>query len=149
MAKLPKSIIKKYGITKKAWQVFRGQKASRSRSPKRSKTRYYTMARRRTSKRRSGNKGKIFGFSIGKVVSVIAGAAIAAVYEVFVSPMIPISANIKNWIELALGLFLAASPRMPTMVRAGGAALATINAYSIIMPFIAGSGLGSGSGNWD
>jgi len=147
MAKLPKSIIKKYGISKKAWAVFRGQKASRSRSPKRSKTRYYTMAKRRTHKR-SGNK-KIFGFSIGKVVQVIAGAAIAAVYEVFVSPMIPISANIKNWLELALGLFLAASPKMPTMVRAGGAALATINAYSIIMPFIAGSGGSVGSGNWD
>lgn len=42
MAKLPKSIIKKYGISKKAWSVFRGQKKSR-RAP--------TMARRK--KRRS------------------------------------------------------------------------------------------------
>ena len=28
MAKLPKSIIKKYGISKKAWAVFRGQRSS-------------------------------------------------------------------------------------------------------------------------
>ena len=29
MGKLPKSIIKKYGITKKAWRVFRGQKGGK------------------------------------------------------------------------------------------------------------------------
>ena len=32
MARLPKSIIKKYGISKKAWRVFRGRKRGRTRA---------------------------------------------------------------------------------------------------------------------
>ena len=43
MAKLPKSIIRKYGITKKAWSVFRGNKATTR------KTGVKTMARRKHS----------------------------------------------------------------------------------------------------
>jgi len=50
MAKgLPKSIIKKYGISKKAWAVFRGKKRSRGSNPK---------TRTKTQKRR--------GFSLAK-----------------------------------------------------------------------------------
>lgn len=58
MAKLPKSIIKKYGISKKAWRVFRARKSSKS-APKRrrrstKKKQVSTMAkRRRTARRRS------------------------------------------------------------------------------------------------
>lgn len=50
MASLPKSIIKKYGITKKAWSVFRGSK-----SPKR----VTTMARksRKTHSRKGNTSG--------------------------------------------------------------------------------------------
>lgn len=43
--KLPKSIIKKYGITKKAWQVFRGKKT---------KARSKTMAKKKGSGSRKG-----------------------------------------------------------------------------------------------
>jgi hypothetical protein len=78
----------------------------------------------------------------------VIGAGVAALYEVFVSPMIPLAANIKNIIEFALGLFLAISPRMPLMVRAGGAALATINAYAFLVPLIQGSGSGSATSSW-
>lgn len=61
MAKgLPKSIIKKYGITKKAWDVFRGRRSSKSRKRKANKpsrTRYVRrktyMARKRKSRTRS------------------------------------------------------------------------------------------------
>ena len=42
MARLPKSIIKKYGITKKAWAVFRGQKTVKK-----------YMVKRRGGKRKS------------------------------------------------------------------------------------------------
>lgn len=44
MARLPKSIIKKYGISKKAWSVFRGRRRSRAASPSGKKK----MARRKT-----------------------------------------------------------------------------------------------------
>jgi len=148
MVKLTKAIIKKYGISKKAWAIARGQKKTYSKKSKSKVKRFYTMAKKRTYKKGKAKSKGLFGFSMGKVVQVLAGAAIAAVYEVFVSPMIPIAQNIKNWIELALGLFLAASPKMPMVVRAGGAALATINAYSIIMPYISGVGNGDANNAW-
>jgi hypothetical protein len=54
MGKLPKSIIKKYGISKKAWAVYRNSKKSKSRSvnklarrKRKTKTRYY--GRRKSS----------------------------------------------------------------------------------------------------
>jgi len=57
VARLPKSIIKKYGISKKAWRVFRGRKRGRTRaSPtKVKKRRKNPVARRyrRTRRRRS------------------------------------------------------------------------------------------------
>lgn len=48
MAKLPKSIIKKHGISKKAWQVFRSRQKSRSKSVRRTNK----MAKKRRSVRR-------------------------------------------------------------------------------------------------
>lgn len=135
MAKLPKSLIKKYGISKKAWAVFRGSKRTTSSKKKNSGSkRYYTMARHKKHYRKSGK-----GFFSGSAVKVVVGAGLAAVYEVFVSPMIPLSDMIKNILELAVGLFLAASKRMPMPVRAFGGALATINAYSLIMPYVSGA----------
>lgn len=56
MAKgLPSAIIKKYGVTKKAWAVFRGEKQSRGSNPKTRKTtkrRKFSLARRRRGKSR-------------------------------------------------------------------------------------------------
>jgi hypothetical protein len=143
MAKLPKSLIKKYGISKKAWAVFRGTK--RTTTKKHTIKTRYNMARHKRKTRTSGMKKGFFG----KATDILLGAGIAALYEVFVSPMIPLSAMIKNIIEFAVGLFLAISPRMPMMVRAGGAALATINAYAFLVPLIQGSGSGSQASAWD
>jgi len=103
------------------------------------------MARKRHYKKHSS--GGMFGFSFGGALKILAGAAIAAAYEIFVSPMIPLSQNIKNWIELALGVLLMAMPRMPTMVRAAGAALATVNAYAIIYPMLSVAGSSGTSGS--
>jgi len=132
MARLPKSIIKKYGISKKAWAVFRGSK-----SIKKSKAVKY-MARRR--KKHFG--GKRNGINFNSVIKILGGAAIVVAYEVFISPMIPLGAQIKNILELIIGMFLAVMPRMPMLVRAAGAALATVNAYALIYPMIAKSGNG-------
>jgi len=55
MAKgLPKSIIKKYGISKKAWEVYRGSKKKRkvNKSRRTSKSRRKTLVRRRSYRRK-------------------------------------------------------------------------------------------------
>jgi hypothetical protein len=147
MAKLPKSIIKKYGINKKAWQVFRGQKSSipKRSSYKKNKTKVQPMARKRYFKK--ARKAFKKGFSLGNVLKILAGAAIAAAWEIFISPMIPLGATIKNIIELAIGVILMMIPRAPMIVKATGAAMATINAYALIYPLI--SGLGSGTSSTD
>lgn len=65
--KLPKSLIKKYGISKKAWSVFKGHKT---------RSRGVDMARRKHySRRRSGFggisfKGILLGVGIGAAMSM-------------------------------------------------------------------------------
>lgn len=75
---LPKSIIKKYGITKKAWRIFRGKKTSRTRkaSPARRKG-VKTMARRR-KRRRGGKSLTQQAFKWIRVGALVAPAAIVA-----------------------------------------------------------------------
>lgn len=140
MAKLPKSLIKKYGISKKAWQVFRGQKQTSSRSKKTRKTKVYTMAKKKYF---SGKKGKGF---LNKAFNILIGAGVAALYEVYISPKITfIGRTMKNIIELVVGLALALMPKLPMAIRAGGAALATINAFEIIVPLISNFSSGTKS----
>jgi len=100
------------------------------------------MARKkRTSSRKSG-------FSMNGAIKVLSGAALAAVYEVFVSPMIPLGDMLKNIIELVAGLILSVMPGMPMPVKAMGAALATINAYSLIVPLVSGWGNNASNQGW-
>lgn len=73
MQKLPKAIIKKYGISKKAWQVFRNTRGRKNPTTKRGNT---TMARKHYSR-----KGNSSGLN-AMVVAPIAGAAYG-----FVRPM--------------------------------------------------------------
>ncbi len=59
--KLSKAIIKKYGITKKAWQVQRGKLKGRiATTSKKTKRKVYTMARRRTRGFKRGNSKPSF-----------------------------------------------------------------------------------------
>lgn len=85
------------------------------------------------------------GFGFGGALKILGGAAIAAAYEIFVSPMIPLSSQIKNIVELVLGIVLMTMKGMPTIVRAGGAALATINAYQLVYPLLSGAGSSASS----
>jgi hypothetical protein len=144
MARLPKSLIKKYGISKKAWAVFRGHKAHTT--TRKTRVRSY-MARHK--RHRKGSFGGSKGFGFGSALKIFAGAGVAVIYEVFVSPMIPLSATIKNIVEMVLGLFLMSMRGMPMIVRAGGAAIATINAFQLIYPLVAGMGGKSGTGMID
>lgn len=70
MAKLPKNIIKKYGISKKAWSVFRSKKhkpkttmARRKIKRSRIRTRSYFKAKRHS--KRSSGLGSLAGTVIG------------------------------------------------------------------------------------
>lgn len=84
MAKLPKSIIKKYGISKKAWSVFRGQRGTTMAKRKRSRG-----GSRKSSRRRGGSRGSMMsgwvplsgnemmvafgtGLTVGKVNAMVA-----------------------------------------------------------------------------
>lgn len=139
MAKLPKALIKKYGISKKAWAVFRGQRTTRKTKTKSNVKRFYTMARRKKTRSYRAKSRSSSGF-MGKAMQIIVGAGVAVAYDVFISPMIPLGKTIKNIVEMLIGVFLASSRKMPMFVRAGGFALATMNAYELIAPLLSGKG---------
>jgi hypothetical protein len=128
---------------KRGWAAYnRSKKGSRSKIRGVSK-----MARRkRYSKKRSYHRSG--GFSMGGVTKILIGAGIAALYEVYVSPMIPIGGFIKNVAELTFGLLLMAMPRLPMPVKAFGTALAIINAYSLIVSYLPSGGSVASGDNW-
>lgn len=74
MAGLPKSIIKRYGVTKKAWQVFRGARTSASPSRRAAKA---PMAKRKKFSRKSSS-----GSSMTPMNAIMAGAVSGAVLGV-------------------------------------------------------------------
>lgn len=71
MAKLPKSLIKKYGISKKAWSIFRSQKSSSSTKLRKNKQ----MAKRRRTSRVKSSRRKSSGMSVFGVNLAKVGAA--------------------------------------------------------------------------
>jgi hypothetical protein len=76
MARLPKSLIKKYGISKKAWSIFKRRRKSPSRtrkaSPSRRRGGRKTMARRK--KRRGGKSITQQAFKWIRVGALVAPA---------------------------------------------------------------------------
>ena len=97
MAKLPKSIIRKYGISKKAWSVFRGEKRTTSR-------RVSGMARRARHSRSRGRGG----FGGGKLMnglikpSGMLGQAVSGLGAAYVSNLIPVNIPYKPTIAAFL-----------------------------------------------
>jgi len=78
---LPKSIIKKYGISKKAWSVYRGRSKSKSSSGK-SKTKTTKKKRKymaRKKKRRSGKSWTQTAFKMIRIGALVAPGAAAAI----------------------------------------------------------------------
>jgi hypothetical protein len=127
---------------KKGWAIYNRSKIKKNKK-------VVTLARRKRSGFRKSRSKSSSGFGMGNVIKVLSGAAIAALYEVFVSPLIPLDAMIKNIIELVMGLFVATMKGVPMPIRAFGAALATVNAYSLIVPYVQGmSGGTSSSAGW-
>ena len=80
IARLPKSIIKKYGITKKAWRVYRGQKATK-RKPVRRKTRTKTKTRVKYVARRRKKTYRKSRSSLSPKDAVLYGLGYGAVRE--------------------------------------------------------------------
>lgn len=116
--KLSKAIIKKYGITKKAWAIQKKQKGS---STKRIKTRFKTMAKKRTYRKSSS--------MFGSLNTPIMGAAGVVLYESLLSPMIPLQGTAKDLLEMVGGLYLS---KKRGMLGATGKSLVVINSYQLI-----------------
>lgn len=132
MAKLPKSIIKKYGISKKAWSVFRHKRKSRSSvrrvTPRKIRhRRSFHMARRKFKSHRRNNS--LVGGTVGKVLMSALGVVL---WETVVSPRLPFG-QYKNAAEAAIGLFVLAKMRNP-FIRNTGLALATVNSVLLLAP---------------
>jgi len=114
--KLSKAVIKKYGITKKAWQV------QKNKSKKSKNVRSRTMAKKRTYRRKQSSM-------FGKLNRPITGAAGVVLYESLISPMIPLQGTSKDLLELVGGLYLS---RKKGMLGATGNSLLVINSYQLI-----------------
>lgn len=96
MAKLPKNIIRKYGISKKAWSIFRGEKRTTTR-------RVSGMARRRHSRSRGGGGpggGKLMNGLIKP--SGMLGQAVSGLGAAYVSNLIPVNIPYKPTIAAFL-----------------------------------------------
>lgn len=116
MSGLPKRIIAKYGVTKKAWQVFRGTKKSKTKT-----ARSNTMARRRSKK----FFGKSKGGSISPVEMAI-GSGIYGYARPTIANVVPDIAAIPYSDNVILGAagFLAAWKGKGIVKKAGMVVLA-------------------------
>lgn len=130
---------------KRGWKAYNLTKRKVRKSKSKTKV-VYKMARRRKGGFRKYYRRAKSAMTFGNVTKVLVGAALAAVYEIFVSPMIPLDGLIKNILELGAGLYLAAG-RFPMPVKAFGAALATVNAYSLVMAYMPGSSRNTSTGS--
>jgi len=149
--KLSKAIIKKFGISKRAWAEQRKLSHTHKVRTSSTKKRKQVIHTARRKSYRKGRKSSKSGFGFGSALKVLMGAAGAVVYEVFVSPLIPLDGMIKNIVELVIGLVLMSMKGMPMIVRAIGGGIATINAYQLIYPLVTGNGGNSttnGTARW-
>lgn len=103
MSGLPRAIIKKYGVSKKAWAVYRGTRSSTKRTRRTRKTRrrsYMARRGRRFGRRSRGGGKKVFGLSTKGLIGSygILGAVGGAFFADQIAGMIPIDVPFKNYI---------------------------------------------------
>jgi len=141
MAGLPRKYAK-MGF-KRGWAAY-----NRLKKPKKSKSRTVKyMARRRKGGFKKRYRKSSGGLGFGGITKILIGAGLVVLYEVYLSPMIPVQGMMKNFLELGIGIFLMTG-KMPMPVKAFGAALATLNAYQILSSFMPGSGVSTSGDNW-
>lgn len=141
MAKLPKAIIKKYGITKKAWQVFRGVK-KQTRKTIQVKT---TMARRRgfrgfRKKHYSHSSGGISPMKIG-ITAAAYGAFRPKIHSMIPDTGIPYSDSL---ITGAIGYYLAGKKGW---MKNAGVAILAVEAAAVGANMLGGMGTSAGTSN--
>jgi hypothetical protein len=127
MAKLPKSIIKKYGISKKAWAVFRGSSASRGKTTM-AKRRYGFARKARRFARRSTNMSSPMGTILPAFVYGAARPALSSLVSPLTSK-IPFG-NYADELVLGLGGYFMAK-KGSGMIRDAGKAILTVEAASL------------------
>lgn len=146
---LPSSIVKKYGINKKAWEIYRG-----SRSPKRSMRSKLVgvrkMARRRFRRfHRSPRVRRYFRSRGGALTmkNLAIGSAIVSVVEPTLDSMldkfIPITVagiDPKDIGKVAIGWYLL---KKSGMIKGIGASLMIIGVRNIVRGYVGGGGLGT------
>ena len=129
MARLPKSIIKQYGISKKAWAVFRSRKSTKktispqaSRPKKRSG---YSMARRKSTSRRTRRVSRAL-----KPTNMIIGAAAYAMLEPTVNNLASrVGMGMSDDVIKGVGGYFLAKKR--GIVGGIGSAALTISIYKL------------------
>jgi hypothetical protein len=131
---------------KRGWAAY--NRIKKPRRKKSTKTQVKHMARRKRSGFKKAYRKMKSGLTFGNVTKVLIGAGLAALYEVYVSPMVPFDGLIKNIVELAAGLFLAGMGGMPMPIKAFGSALAVINAWQIVMAYLPQQGSTSTASNF-
>lgn len=132
MTGLPKSIIRRYGVTKKAWAVFRGSSSPNSTNKSKRGTRI--MARKKHHRSYGRGKG-----AMGGLMAVAIGAAVYSGYKAFIAPKIPLSGQTLTIAELIAGFMLAKSSKGGMLSGVGKTAL-TLSMFSLIYPMIGGIG---------
>jgi len=138
--KLSRSIIKRYGISKKAWAVARAgthkaKTGAVKMAKRRSRVRY--IRSKRSSHRRSGSSG-----ILGKVANPMIGAVGVVAYEKWISPMIPLNPMVKNLAEIGIGAYAS---NKGGVIGASGQSLLAISSYKLVNQLIGGTITGSSS----
>ena len=130
MAHLPKSLIKKYGISKKAWSVFRSGRSTAHRAVAHRKVhskRVVSMARRYGRRTRHRSSG--FGGGLGSwIMPLIVGGAVAAVVTPYARQAnIPIISSASPMVAGAAvaggGAYLMGKKKQAVKYALGGALL--------------------------
>ena len=131
MSGLPKYIIKKYGISKKAWQVYRSKKkkTKRSHAHKKIKRRSVRVARRRKSRRISYRRSK-FNKEIGIVAYATIGEPLIDSLASRFSMGLPADA-----VKVLLGYFLK---KKGGMIGGIGTAMYYISLYGLSKQLLSG-----------
>jgi len=90
--------------------------------------------------KKSYKKRKSSSAKMQQITKIVAGASIVGLYEVFISPRIPLQRNIKNMLELLIGAILLSQRN--TYMKSAGIALIAINTFEIVVPLIRNIGGG-------
>lgn len=134
MAKLSKRLIKKYGISKRAWAEFRKEKSGRKRSPaKRTRAKTRASRRRTVKKQKRSVKKTNFNFGGGLGKGIAAGAAVG-----IINKFLPI--NIAGVDYIIAGMVM----KEPMVQKIGAITLGRSLAGSITGGILGGAGGGNG-----